>query len=37
MPLPAAVLAVFAYRCFNLWLPIVPAAFGIRTLRAAAT
>jgi uncharacterized membrane protein YbhN (UPF0104 family) len=36
MPLAAAVLAVFAYRCFNLWLPIVPAAFGIRTLRAAA-
>ena len=36
MPLAAAVLAVFAYRCFNLWLPIVPAALGMRTLRAAA-
>jgi uncharacterized membrane protein YbhN (UPF0104 family) len=34
--LPAAVLAVFAYRIFNLWLPIVPAAFGLRSLRAAA-
>jgi uncharacterized membrane protein YbhN (UPF0104 family) len=34
--LPAAVLAVFAYRIFNLWLPIVPAAVGLRSLRAAA-
>ena len=36
MPLAAAVLGVFAYRCFNLWLPIVPAALGMRTLSAAA-
>jgi uncharacterized membrane protein YbhN (UPF0104 family) len=34
--LPAAVLAVFAYRVFNLWLPIVPAAIGLRRMRAAA-
>jgi hypothetical protein len=26
---------VFAYRIFNLWLPLVPAALGLRTLRAA--
>jgi uncharacterized membrane protein YbhN (UPF0104 family) len=32
--LAAAVLAVFAYRVFNLWLPTVPAAFGMRRLRA---
>ncbi|HVM57384.1 MAG TPA: lysylphosphatidylglycerol synthase domain-containing protein [Gaiellaceae bacterium] len=36
MPLAAAVLAVFAYRYFNLWLPILPAAVGMRRLRAAA-
>jgi uncharacterized membrane protein YbhN (UPF0104 family) len=36
IPLPAAVLAVFAYRVFNLWLPIVPAAIGLRRMRAAA-
>ena len=36
IPLAAAVLAVFAYRCFNLWLPILPAAVGMRSLRAAA-
>jgi hypothetical protein len=30
------VLAVFAYRIFNLWLPIVPAAVGLRFMRAAA-
>jgi uncharacterized membrane protein YbhN (UPF0104 family) len=35
--LAAAVLAVFAYRVFNLWLPIVPAALGLRSLKAAAT
>jgi uncharacterized membrane protein YbhN (UPF0104 family) len=35
--LAAAVLAVFAYRVFNLWLPIVPAALGLRSLRAAQT
>jgi len=34
--LAAAVLAVFAYRVFNLWLPLVPAALGLRSLRAAA-
>ncbi|HZS23704.1 MAG TPA: lysylphosphatidylglycerol synthase domain-containing protein [Gaiellaceae bacterium] len=33
--LAAAVLAVFAYRVFNLWLPIVPAAIGLRSLKAA--
>jgi uncharacterized membrane protein YbhN (UPF0104 family) len=33
--LSAAVVAVFAYRVFNLWLPIVPAALGLRRLRAA--
>lgn len=32
--LAAAVLAVFAYRVFNLWLPTVPAAFGLRRMRA---
>jgi hypothetical protein len=26
---------VLAYRVFNLWLPIVPAAFGMRSLRSA--
>ncbi len=31
--LAAAVLAVFAYRIFNLWLPIVPAAAGVIALR----
>ena len=34
--LAAAVLAVFTYRVFNLWLPIVPAALGMRRMRAAA-
>jgi uncharacterized membrane protein YbhN (UPF0104 family) len=34
--LAAAVLAVFAYRVFNLWLPLLPAALGLRSLRAAA-
>ena len=33
--LAAAVLAVFAYRIFNLWLPLVPAAIGLRSMRAA--
>ena len=32
-PLAAAVLAVFAYRIFNLWLPIVPAVAGVIALR----
>ena len=36
MSLAAAVLAVFAYRVFNLWPPLVPAALGMRSLRAAA-
>jgi uncharacterized membrane protein YbhN (UPF0104 family) len=36
MPLAAAVLAVFAYRVFNLWLPIIPAALGLRSLKARA-
>jgi len=35
--LAAAVLAVFTYRVFNLWLPIVPAALGLRRLRASYT
>jgi uncharacterized membrane protein YbhN (UPF0104 family) len=34
--LAAAVLAVFAYRVFNLWLPIIPAALGLRSLKAGA-
>jgi putative heme transporter len=32
--LAAAVPAVFAYRMANFWLPIVPAVFGLRSLRA---
>lgn len=32
--LAAAVLAVFAYRIFNFWLPTLPAAFGMKHLRA---
>jgi uncharacterized membrane protein YbhN (UPF0104 family) len=36
-PLAAAVTAVIAYRIVNFWLPIVPAVFGLRSLRAAAT
>ena len=31
--LPAAVLAVFAYRVFNLWLPLGPAAAGLYALQ----
>jgi len=31
--LPAAVLAVFAYRFFNLWLPLGPAAVGLYHLQ----
>jgi uncharacterized membrane protein YbhN (UPF0104 family) len=34
-PLAAAVTAVIAYRIINFWLPIVPAVFGLRSLRAA--
>src|SRR5918911_3031240 len=36
LPLAAAVLGVFAYRIFNLWLPLLPAAIGLRTLKRAA-
>jgi len=36
VPLAAAVLAVFTYRVFNFWLPVVPAVVGLRSLRAAA-
>ena len=32
--LAAAVLAVFAYRIFNFWLPALPAALGLRHLQA---
>jgi uncharacterized membrane protein YbhN (UPF0104 family) len=32
-PLAAALLGVFTYRIFNLWLPVVPAALGLRRLR----
>ena len=35
VPLAAAVLAVFTYRIFNFWLPVVPAVMGMRSLRAA--
>jgi uncharacterized membrane protein YbhN (UPF0104 family) len=31
--LPAAVLAVFAYRVFNLWLPLGPSAFALYHLQ----
>jgi uncharacterized membrane protein YbhN (UPF0104 family) len=31
--LPSAVLAVFAYRFFNLWLPLGPAAFALYHLQ----
>jgi uncharacterized membrane protein YbhN (UPF0104 family) len=31
--LPSAVLAVFAYRVFNLWLPLGPAAAGLYALQ----
>jgi uncharacterized membrane protein YbhN (UPF0104 family) len=34
VPLAAAVLAVFTYRVFNFWLPVLPAAVGLRSLRA---
>ena len=35
VPLPAAILAVFTYRVFNFWLPVLPAVVGLRSLRAA--
>lgn len=31
--LAAAVLAVFFYRLFNLWLPVLPAVLGLRSLK----
>jgi uncharacterized membrane protein YbhN (UPF0104 family) len=31
--LAPAVLAVFVYRFFNLWLPLLPAVIGVRSLR----
>ena len=34
-PLADALTAVLAYRIINFWLPIVPAVFGLRSLRAA--
>jgi uncharacterized membrane protein YbhN (UPF0104 family) len=34
-PLAPALLGVFMYRIFNLWLPVVPAAVGLRRLRRA--
>jgi uncharacterized membrane protein YbhN (UPF0104 family) len=33
IPLAKAVLAVCAYRLFNLWLPLLPAAIGLRHLK----
>ena len=33
IPLAQAVLAVCAYRIFNLWLPLLPAAIGLRQLK----
>lgn len=33
IPLAKAVLAVFAYRIFNLWLPLLPAAIGLHHLK----
>jgi uncharacterized membrane protein YbhN (UPF0104 family) len=33
-PLAAAAWGVLFYRMFNLWLPVVPAALGVRWLRA---
>ena len=33
IPFAQAVLAVCAYRIFNLWLPLLPAAIGLRQLK----
>jgi uncharacterized membrane protein YbhN (UPF0104 family) len=33
VPLAKAVLAVFAYRLFNLWLPLFPAAVGLHHIK----
>jgi len=35
--LPAAIVCVFIYRLFNLWLPLVPAAAAVFALRRSAT
>ena len=32
-PLAASLLAVVAYRIFNLWLPLIPALVGLRAMR----
>jgi uncharacterized membrane protein YbhN (UPF0104 family) len=31
-PLAASILAVIAYRVFNLWLPMIPAVISLRHL-----
>jgi uncharacterized membrane protein YbhN (UPF0104 family) len=31
--LPAAIVCVFVYRVFNLWLPLAPAAAAVFVLR----
>jgi uncharacterized membrane protein YbhN (UPF0104 family) len=33
LPLASSVVAVFAYRLFNLWLPVLPGVVGLRHLR----
>jgi uncharacterized membrane protein YbhN (UPF0104 family) len=33
IPLATAVVSVFAYRIFNLWLPLIPAAAGLFALK----
>jgi uncharacterized membrane protein YbhN (UPF0104 family) len=33
VPLASALLAVFVYRLFNLWLPLLPAVLGLRSLK----
>jgi uncharacterized membrane protein YbhN (UPF0104 family) len=33
VPLAPALLAVFAYRLFNLWLPVIPATPGLVVLK----
>jgi uncharacterized membrane protein YbhN (UPF0104 family) len=33
VPLATAVLSVFAYRVFNLWLPVIPATSGLLVLK----
>jgi uncharacterized membrane protein YbhN (UPF0104 family) len=34
--LPAAIVCVFVYRVFNLWLPLAPAAAAVFVLRRSA-